>query len=65
MAEDSGAFKTNPAHSGRFTAFVIARDRRCRQASLFRNHFPPSRRPGASPIFNNRRGSHAVFFKSA
>jgi hypothetical protein len=39
MAEDSGAFKTNPANWDEFAAFVIVRDLRCRQASPFRKHF--------------------------
>jgi hypothetical protein len=33
MAEDSGAFKTNPLNSGRIPAFVMIRERSCNLAS--------------------------------
>jgi hypothetical protein len=33
MAEDSGAFKTNPAKSRQIRHFVISRPHRCSQAS--------------------------------
>jgi hypothetical protein len=47
MAEDSGTFKTNPANSPQFQYFVIARGRRCSQASPVRETFsgrPPGTR---------------------
>jgi len=34
MAEDSGAFKTNPAKSCQILHFVINRQHRCNEASL-------------------------------
>jgi hypothetical protein len=33
MAEDSGAFKTNPRNSAGFRRFVMTRQRRCIEAS--------------------------------
>jgi hypothetical protein len=33
MAEDSGAFKTNPGIRARFQHFVMIRERRCREAA--------------------------------
>jgi hypothetical protein len=33
MAEDSGAFKTNPPNSAQFRHFVLIRLRRCIEAS--------------------------------
>jgi hypothetical protein len=33
MAEDSGAFKTNPRNSAGFRHFVMTRQRRCIEAS--------------------------------
>jgi hypothetical protein len=36
MAEDSGAFKTNPANSRPVPAFVIISQCRCREASPIR-----------------------------
>jgi hypothetical protein len=61
MAEDSGAFKTNPANSRQIPVFVIIRGRRCSQASPFRKRFPAGRRVPVSLIFSKRRGWLAVF----
>jgi hypothetical protein len=33
MAEDSGAFKTNPRNPARFQQFVMIRNHRCHEAS--------------------------------
>ena len=40
MAEDSGAFKTNPANSRQVPAFVMIPERRCREASPVRKRLP-------------------------
>jgi hypothetical protein len=45
MAEDSGAFKTNPANSGQIPAFVISWLGRCNEASPVKETFPGPR-PG-------------------
>jgi hypothetical protein len=51
MAEDSGAFKTNPANSCQVSAFVKFRERRCSEAS------PVWKRP-----FKYERGIHRADF---
>jgi len=51
MTEDSGAFKTNPAHSGPISAFLIAR-RRCGQRAA----------PARKRIFGTANRIHAVDF---
>jgi hypothetical protein len=45
MAEDSGAFKTNPRNSARIPAFVMTRALRCKDAS------PPETFSGMSRAF--------------
>jgi hypothetical protein len=51
MAEDSGAFKTNPANSGRVPAFVKFRECRFREASPVRKR-----------SFEYERGIHRTDF---
>jgi hypothetical protein len=51
MAEDSGAFKTNPANSCQVPAFVKFREGRCREASPVRKH-----------SFEYERGIHRADF---
>jgi hypothetical protein len=60
MAEDSGAFKTNPANSRQNPVFVTIREHRCSRASPFRKCFRAGRRASASLIFSKRRGWLAV-----
>jgi hypothetical protein len=43
MAEDSGAFKTNPRIRARFQHFVMIREHRCKQASPVKKTFPGMR----------------------
>jgi hypothetical protein len=62
MAEDSGAFKTNPAKSRQIQAFVI-RQRRCRHASPSEKNSPAGGRPFVRAIFNKRSKAVAVFLK--
>jgi hypothetical protein len=40
MAEDSGAFKTNPRNSARFRHFVMNGHYRCSEASPGKETFP-------------------------
>jgi hypothetical protein len=42
MAEDSGAFKTNPLNSARFQQFVMIRKHRCNEASPGKETFSRS-----------------------
>jgi hypothetical protein len=48
MAEDSGAFKTNPPNSAQFGQFVKARQHRCNEAAPVKEtFFPDASGPGA------------------
>jgi hypothetical protein len=51
MAEDSGAFKTNPANSRQVPAFVMIPECRCREASPIRKR-----------SFEYERGIHRGYF---
>jgi hypothetical protein len=65
MAEDSGAFKTNPANSGWIPAFfgdrLVIGEQRCSEASRLRKRFPARGRGYIPPIFNKRQQAVAVF----
>jgi hypothetical protein len=65
MAEDSGAFKTNPVNSGRISAFFgdrpVIGEQRCREASRLKKRFPAPCGASIPPIFNKRREAIAVF----
>jgi len=65
MAEDSGAFKTNPANSGRISAFfgdrLVIGEQRCSEASRLRKRFSAPGRRYIPPIFNKRQEAVAVF----
>ena len=52
MAEDSGAFKTNPRNSAQFGHFVIARERRGKDASRRENGFCGAYRSHCPPILH-------------
>jgi hypothetical protein len=55
MAEDRGAFKTNPANSRQIPAIVMTRDRRC--SGAFWPRKTCWRRPVTPPIFYQTLGS--------
>jgi hypothetical protein len=65
MAEDSGAFKTNPRNSARFQQFVMIGPYRCSEASPGKETFPVSARGSTAPIFNKRPQGRCGILKSA
>ena len=60
MAEDSGAFKTNPRNSAKFRQFVMP-GRPLHDATPARKRFPECGRTSTPPIFSKRRRFVAVF----
>jgi hypothetical protein len=61
MAEDSGAFKTNPPNSAGFRHFVMIRQTVATKPHRLRKRFRKSGRTFAPPIFSKRPGFVAVF----
>jgi hypothetical protein len=61
MAEDSGAFKTNPRNSARFRRFVMTRQRVASKPHRIKKTFPGLPRAFTSPICNKRHRYLAVF----
>src|SRR5258706_10162987 len=61
MAEDSGAFKTNPRNSARFRHFVMIRQGVVSKPHRIKKTFPGPPREFAPPICNKRHGYPAVF----
>jgi hypothetical protein len=61
MAEDSGAFKTNPRDSARFRHFVMTRQRVASKPHRIKKSFPGLPSAFAPPICNKRHRYLAVF----
>jgi hypothetical protein len=65
MAEDSGAFKTNPRNPPRFQQFVMIRKHRCSEASPGKETFSRSRTGIGGAYFSQTPGSGCGILKSA
>jgi hypothetical protein len=61
MAEDSGAFKTNPPNSARFRHFVMTGSALHRSLTGFKKTFPSLPRAFTPQICNKRQRQLAVF----
>jgi hypothetical protein len=65
MAEDSGAFKTNPANSRTILAFSAGRGRRCNEASPVQETFSGPQHGVPSADFYQTAASRCGILKSA
>jgi hypothetical protein len=65
MAEDSGAFKTNPRKSAQFQQFVMIRKHRCNEASPAEETLSRSGTGLHAADFSQTSGSGCGILKSA